>query len=161
MDRGRDIRDYELLASVRRRRNDSLQEQVRLARAEHEDSLTHRSACNVQWQASIQSHDDYAAQTQARTAAGQSVRLGDLDNARSHGLALQGKVDSTAESCRQAASSVDAALEKYRAANRQLASNEARVRSLADQADRWRRGALLEMEDREEDERNDAACVRR
>lgn len=160
MDHGRDIRDYELLASVRRRRNESLQAEVRSARAEHEHCLTRQAASDAAWQASLQDRDDYSARIRARTAVGQTVRLGELDNARGHGLALQASVDTAADACRQAGASVEAAVAKCQAASRQLAANEARVRSLVEQADRWRRAALLEIEEQEEDERNDAGSVR-
>ena len=160
MDRQRDIQDYELLAAVRRRRNDALQAGVRHARAEHEHCLARQSASEAAWQACLRDRDAYAAKTHARTTAGRAVRLDELDGARSHGRVLQGGADSAEEACRQAVASVDAALARYVAACRHLAANEARVLSLAEQADRWKRAAALEMEEREEDELGDARRVR-
>ncbi|MCZ2498204.1 hypothetical protein GN316_15670 [Xylophilus sp. Kf1] len=156
MDRQRDIRDYELLAAVRRRRNEKLQSDLRAARAEHAHCLQRQSATQAAWETSLRLRDDYAAQTSARTIPGQPVRLDELDAARSHGQSLhQCTLDAT-DACRQAADQVDIALVKYQAAVRQLAANEARVSSLVEQAQRWRRAASLEAEEREEDERSDA-----
>lgn len=159
MDRQRDIQDYQLLAAVRRRRNESLQAEVRLARSEHEHCVARESAAEVAMHASLRRRDAYAEKTRTRTSPGQAVRLGELDGARSHGTVLTGDSESAAEACRQATASVAKALARYVSASRELASNEARVLSLVEQADRWKRAAELEVEEREEDERGDAGRI--
>ena len=160
MNRPRDIRDYQLLADVRRRRGQSLQEALRQARAEHEHRAAHQAECEADWQQSIGHREDYVVSLRCRTAPGQPVKPAELASARRHSLALQGEADSRLERCRQAAASVAVAAGKHADAGRMVAANEARVRSLFEQVACWRKAAAREADDREEDESGDTAGAR-
>lgn len=160
MDRQRDIRDYQLLAEVRRRRGLSLLEALRQARAEHAHQAARQVECEAEWQKGIDRREDYGASLRCRTAPGQPVKPAELDAARRHSLALQGEADTLGESCRQAAAALAVAAEKQADAGRLVAANEARVRSLVEQVAGWRKAAARQADDREEDERSDTGGVR-
>jgi hypothetical protein len=160
MNRVRDIRDYQLLADVRRRRGLSLQEALREARTEHEHQTARQAECEAGWRECVGRHESYVVSVRCRTEAGHPVKLTELDAARRHSLVLHGEAESQRETCRQAEAAVAVAAEKQAHAGRLVAANEVRVQSLVDQVAGWRQAAASEADDREEDERGDTGGVR-
>jgi chromosome segregation ATPase len=152
----RAIKDYAVLAGVRRRRALALEEALRAAESRLIDARTDQARAEAELGARQATLADYVGQLSLRTAPRARVRLDDLQGARGHRERLASRCDEARMTLDAARDAVGAAERGCAQARRDIALNENRIRSLDAERAGLQRLIARDLEEREDDERTDA-----
>ncbi|MBP7565018.1 MAG: hypothetical protein KA795_03335 [Burkholderiaceae bacterium] len=152
----RAIKDYAVLAGVRRRRAAALEDALRAAEARLAEARVNESRAESELGARQATLADYIGQLTERTAPRARVRLEDLQGARIHRERLAGRCDEAEAALAAARDAVGEAQRACAQARRNIALNEDRIQSLDAQRAGLQRKRARELEEREDDERTDA-----
>ncbi len=156
MSAARELADYAVLVTVRKRRGLAMEDALREHDAALARAVSEREEASALAAAAEVTLADYAARLAQRTAASSRVRIADLESAKGHRDVLSLRHARTLDAVRIADDSVIAAEGVCAAARRKIAVNEDRISTLRVQRKSIEARVARDREEREDDERADS-----